>query len=201
MKRAAIFVEGETEMEFIVKLLKELANENRINIFQHKVSGGGRNQPIRSAMLIGQHRASEAIFEFLVFNSWGDSRVASDMRDQAQSLAASGFGVILGLKDLRGEHGGRTLTIADLPNVVRADRMVESMCSPIPTKLVTAVMEIETWFLAETSHYLCIDPSLDQRRVVAAYSMLGFNPFSDDLTLLPNPAECLSRLYSLAQKG
>jgi hypothetical protein len=62
--------------------------------------------------------------------------------------------------------------------------------SLIPVDFVLAVMEIEAWFLAETTHYARIDPAIT---MAAIKSTLGFDPENDDLQRRPSPAEDLLR--------
>jgi hypothetical protein len=61
-------------------------------------------------------------------------------------------------------------------------------------------MEIETWFLSETNHYPLIDQNLNQTLIASNQSSLGFNPFTDDLTLRVQPAEDLRKIYRLVRK-
>jgi hypothetical protein len=58
-------------------------------------------------------------------------------------------------------------------------------------------MEIETWFLAETTHYSKIDPAIT---VAAIKATLGFDPENDNLELRPNPAVDLNNCYSIGGK-
>ena len=46
MKKIAIFVEGETEYDFIKRLLHEVIGEQNISIVANKMFGGNRNSEI-----------------------------------------------------------------------------------------------------------------------------------------------------------
>ncbi len=120
-----------------------------------------------------------------------------DIKDQYESLKLSNFEKIIGLKDLRSNMNGIPLTIANLPQVELGTKVIEQFCIGITTKITTAVMEIETWFLSETNHYECIDNKLVQQFVTNNISTLGFNPYSDDLTTRPTPTEDLKAIYQL----
>jgi hypothetical protein len=202
MKKLAIFVEGETELEFMMQLLIEVAGQHRIEIKAYKFQGGGKvSGSLRSAIPIAQHNTANATFEVLIYNSGNDSRVNSDLLDQKNSLERSGFSAVLGLKDLRGMIGNRAITFADLPMISRADQVVERSCAPLHAKIITAVMEIEAWFLAETNHYLCIDPKLTKKKIESEASSIETNPFTDDMTQLLQPAETLGKIYKIVGKG
>jgi len=88
-----------------------------------------------------------------------------------------------------------------LPRTELGSKVIVRGCLPLPACIVIAVMEIETWFLAETNHYECIDAKLTKSAVLASVSTLDFNPYTDDLTLRPEPAEDLNKLYNIVGKS
>jgi hypothetical protein len=195
MKKIAFFVEGETESEFVSKLLIQLAGDKNITLKQFKFSGGGRSGP-RISKLVGETAQSTAVFEAWIFISSNDERVTSDISDNFTNLSSQ-FHKIVGLRDLRGEVGGRALTLSDLGVVETSSRFALRTCTAIPTDIVIAVQEIETWFLAETNHYLCVDASLTEAFILSNIPLLGYNPFTDDLSQRPQATEDLNNLYSL----
>lgn len=201
MKRIAIFVEGETELEFVSKFLKEAAGQNRISIDSYKCFGGGRGGRNRWDQLLASSTVTDEKYHALIYVSGSDSQVNSDIRRKLPSLRIRGFDQILGLKDLRGEQYGRTMGLADLPNMELGSNVVERECLPLSAHIVIAVMEIETWFLAETNHYECVDAGLTKSVVLSSVSTLGFDPYTDDLTLRPEPAEDLRKLYQVVGKS
>jgi len=199
MKKAAFFVEGESELEFMSKLLVEIAGQKRITIVQHKLFGGGKSGISRGIQYIGRQTASNEEFQAWIYNCSADNRVNTDILDNHETLKNQGFDYIIGLKDLRGDKNGVSLSLSDLPRMELADRVIARMSS-IPTSLIIAVMEIETWFLSETNHYPLIDQNLNQTLIASNQSSLGFNPFTDDLTLRVQPAEDLRKIYRLVRK-
>lgn len=203
MKKLGIFVEGETELDFVSKLLEEIAGKNNLTIIQHKFSGDGvRTGGIRTMNFIKRSNAGEEEkLQAWIYVSGTDNRVNQDIKDQYHSLKTSNFDKIIGLKDLRGEINGITLTISHLPQIELGARVIEQYCSDIHTKIVIAVMEIETWFLAETNHYSCIDNRLTSSLINANTPNLGFNPYTDDLTLRATPTEDLKKIYQLVGKS
>ena len=199
MKKVAFFVEGETEQEFIEKLLAEIAGQKNISIRSYKFSGGGNNSP-RITRFIDETLSDEAIYEALIYVSSNDNRVNSDILDQKDGLRRQKYSKIIGLRDLRGDQNGRQLTHDDLLNTERAAEFIERRCSPLEAKIIIAVMEIETWFLADTEHYSCIDPNLTRNLLFSNESNIRFNPYRDDLTLRLHPAEDLATVYQLVGK-
>ena len=82
-----------------------------------------------------------------------DELVQSDIRDSCESLAKKNYQKILGLRDVYPK------TFADIP------KLELGLKYGIPTKyfpihIILAIMEVEAWFLAETTHFSRIHPSL-----------------------------------------
>jgi hypothetical protein len=201
MKKIAIFVEGETECDFIIRLLKQVIGEGNINIVANKMFGGNRNSGIqRSSKSYPSHSIVDVNFQASIFISGNTENVTSDIREQKDNLMRQGFAKIIGLRDIRGNQNGEKLTFDNLPDIDRLHRLVEKLCHPIPTRIITAVMEIETWFLAETNHYICIDDRLTEELILSKTDDLGFNPFTENLTLRLEPKEDLQNLYGLVKK-
>ena len=198
MKKIAIFVEGETESDFIKRLLVEIIGEHNITITTNKMVGGNNKSGIpRTINLRFQSEINQADFQAIIYISGHHENVDSDIREQRNVLIAQGFSKIIGLKDLRREQEGRRFTLADLPKVELGSRITERISQPIPTKIITAVMEIETWFLAETNHYICVDDRLTEEFITSKTTELGFNPYFDDLTQLEEAVESLQAVYKL----
>lgn len=204
MKKIAIFVEGETELEFVSQFLLELAGQNNISIKQYKKEGGGRKMPQRITRFLGEFPASDERFQAYIYVSSGDEPVAADIIEQHSFLIANGFERVIGLRDLRGQKpDGQALTLLDLPRMEFANAFVESQCQPLQAKIIVAVMEIETWFLAETNHYACIHSTLTEEFVHENIASLGFDPYDenrDALTQITEPTQALKAIYKLAQK-
>jgi len=204
MKKIAIFVEGETELEFVSQFLLELAGQNNITINQYKKEGGGRNMPQRITRLLGEFPASNEKFQANIYVSSGDEPVAADIIEQSSFLMANGFERVMGLRDLKGQKpDGQPITLADLPRMELANNFVEAQCQPLRAKIIVAVMEIETWFLAETNHYDSIHNTLTEELVKSNLDNLGFNPYdenTDALTQIADPVKALKSVYQLAGK-
>ncbi len=199
MKKIAIFVEGETELEFVSKFLKEVIGQKNISIDSYKCFGGKKTN--RRDQLLAKSSITDEKYYALIYVSGTDNQVNHDIKRKLPTLKAQGFNQIIGLRDLRGEQNGRKMSLTDLPKLELASKVVEKHCSPLPTHIVIAVMEIETWFLAEINHYACIDAKLTKTQILSEIDNLGFNPYSDDLTLRFEPAEDLKKLYQIVGKS
>lgn len=209
MKKIAIFVEGETEYDFIKRLLIEVVGERNIEIIVFRMSGGSREKATPRVQdlitpkiqdLSDEPNNQIVNFQATIYISSGTEKVNSDILDQKTSLLRAGFSKIIGLKDLRGDVNKIPLNPDDLPKIESVSRIVERNCFPIITKIIIVVMEIETWFLSETTHYTKIDKRLTKEFILSKISDLGFNPYIDNLTLRMKPNEDLNALYWLTKK-
>lgn len=197
MKKIAFFVEGPTEADFVKAYLKEVTSQRGlITVREFK---GGKTSPRVYTQTYRDNAGSD--YEVDIYVSGTDNRVNSDILDNLSSLAASGFEAIIGLRDLRGQKpDGSMFVLADLPGVEKANMLIFSGKTP-RVHPVVAVMEIETWFMAETNHYPKIDASLTEALITSKAATLGVNPYTDDLTQVAQPAEKLNEIYHLAGKA
>lgn len=198
MRKVAFFVEGQTEADFVKRYLKEITNKR--GLITVKEGRGGKNGPRVFSQTYQEGEAGKD-YQIDIYVSTADNRVNSDIRDNLSSLGRSGFEMIIGLRDLRGQRNDQTeYTLADLPIVERTSQTIFAHSTP-PVKPVIAVMEIETWFMAETNHYQAIDPALTAEVITSNVATIGVNPYTDDLTQVAQPAETLDKIYQLAGKN
>lgn len=203
MKKIAFFVEGETEYFFISKLLKEIAGSKKINVFAEKLSGGGKKQPIRAAVLSLESTINpNAIYEARIYVSGTDNRVDTDIQEFHQNLQSTQsineYSMVVGLRDLKGQKPDLSPnTLQDLPKMELLAKVAMRNCvlkDFIPSNIIIAVYEIEAWFLSECTHFERIDSVLTNELIV---SNVGFNPCTDDMTLRFDPAQDLHNIYQL----
>lgn len=189
MKKLAIFVEGQTEQIFVKKLLEEIAGRNRIAIEVQAI--GGKQTSRIAKVTLSDPVTSQTKFFILIYNSCNDESVVSDMRDQYSSLAASGYDMVIGLRDV--------YPIPITEKATLQSRLRNSLPNgPIPIDVVLAVMEIESWFMAEWNHFIKVDASLTPEKIQAA---LGFNPKTDDMEQRHHPAEDIHQIYKLVGRA
>lgn len=186
MKKMAIFVEGETELRFIDRLLREIANEKNLRILLERASGGARS--VRTYDVVADSGGGfEKNFYIRIVNSGTDNRVGSDIRDNYEALMNANFNMIIGVRDVY------PLLLSDLPNL-RTGLRYRLRTKPISVDFVLGVMEIEAWFLAEHTHFSRIHPRLSASRIAALH---GFDPSVDDMQMRTHPALDLHNAYSL----
>ena len=194
MKKIALFVEGETEAYFVQKLIKEIARRDSVSFNTFKGYGGKKVPRVFSSL--GQSLARNEQYKANIYISSTDNRVNQDIIDQMQTLKASGFNVIVGLRDIRGQkNDGTPITLADLPNLETANARLFASESNVFSLL--AVMEIETWFISEVDHFQRISSNLTEILIKANIPLIGVDLYNDDLTQINEPAETLNKIYNL----
>jgi hypothetical protein len=180
LKRAAIFVEGETEAAFVLRLLKAIAGERAISLIAETQFGGIFTQDY-------QNITTDSEFEFLVSNCRNDAKVASAIRDRHASLTNNGYELILGLRDLY------PLLLSEL------ERLRAGISSIIPTSgarthVIIAVAEVEAWFIEEVTHFAKTDARLTEHAILAK---TGYSLASRAAEGIPHPAGVLNDAYSI----
>ena len=190
MRKLAIFVEGLTELGFIERLISEIAGTHNI-VFEKKRIVGGATAPRQVISLEAARTSGTQKFYVLLYDCGGDHQVKPRIVEQHQSLSKSGFCSIIGLRDVRPNTSRE-----DIPLLER-NLKYGIKTSLIPVEIFLAVMEIEAWFLAESSHFEKIDPGISLARIEIA---LGFNPASGDMALRDEPTLDLDGVYLLGGK-
>jgi hypothetical protein len=188
MDKVAIFVEGQTELIFVDRLVHELAHGSGLAVEHAEATGGAigaRKVKIFKRITVQEHHR----WYFLIVNCAGDGNVKSDVRDRYQGLIQAGYNAIFGLRDVYG-----MFTLAQVPKL-RKFLNLDLPTEPIRIEFILAIMEIETWFLAEYTHLQRLHPSLTPSYI---RKMQGFDPAQDDLELRVHPADDLNRVYRLA---
>lgn len=190
MHKLAVFVEGWTELSFVERLIGEIAGNHNI-VFEKKRIVGGSHVQRRVISIETTKAIVDEKFYVLLFDCGGDHQVKPRIEEQHVSLTKSGFSSIIGLRDVRPNTSRQ-----DIPLLERNLKYgIKSALSPVA--IILAVMEIEAWFLAESSHFEKIDPTINPARI---QNSLGFNPESQDMTLRDAPALDLAHAYEIAGK-
>jgi len=187
MRRLAIFVEGYTELQFIERLLIEIAGKNNILIEKNQVSGGSKS-PIKISILESPKAATSEEFYVLLMDCGGDKQVAARIRQQHKYLTEKNYTKIIGVRDVRPDFSR-----ADVASLeVNLNKYIKT--SLIPVVFILSVLEMEAWFLAEFNHFPKINPAIT---ISAIEGALGFNPERDDLSLRAAPASDLKNAYAI----
>lgn len=190
LKKLAIFVEGQTEQIFVHRLINEIAGKKNLKVRLDKLNGGAKSPRIISQVKIVDSE-DKAKYFVLIRDSATDSRVVSDVKDNTVNLKDSGYDRIIGLRDLY------PLPIEKLERVISStNRAVSSEI--LPCNIVIAVREIETWFLAEHSHFAQIDSELDLAKI---FSELNLDLESIHVEDIEHPSQTLHAAYNLVGKA
>lgn len=188
MKRIAFFVEGATECFFIERLLNEVAGRNQIAIEMSSIQGGS-SVPKRINQVKAASLSDETKFFALIYDCQGDHQVGSRILEEYRNLQSTGYSTIVGIRDV-------------YPNFARSDtaKLEQGLQKYLPNKdlpvlLILGVMEIEAWFIAETTHFKRISHNLNDATVNES---LGLNAATDDISSIEMAANALKAIYLTA---
>jgi hypothetical protein len=190
MKKVAFFVEGISEQIFVEKLLVEIFGRHKISIETIKISGG-KNSPIKKAKYPFNNSGNNSDYFAVIYDCGGDSTVKSYILEERESLIKANYLKIIGLLDVYPRMREDILKFKRGLNYGTPTKDIE-------IAYVLSIMEIESWFLAEYSHFEKIDSLLTIPLIV---SKLGFNPQNDNMELRDCPAIDLRSCYELVGKG
>jgi len=180
VKKLAVFVEGMTEQELVIALVRELVGLRGLHIeLAEQFRGSVSIQPIAPP-------AGTAFF-VLVVDCRNDDQVKTQIRDQYSSLVQAGYTSIIGLRDVFPNSP------ADTPKLAQF-LMAGLPMHPVTPSMHLAVMEVEAWFIAEASHFARVHPSLDPASIRGG----GFDVVGTPSEAWPHPAATLDDIYRLA---
>lgn len=191
MDKLAVFVEGQTEEVFVTELIRQIAGHARVHIDSVHAYGGAAAGDRRFLEVNASRPAPDTKFYVIIYNSEGYSRILSDIREHHANLCAQGFKVIIGLRDVRPQ-------VYDDIRAIRDGFLAFAPRRPVQPLLVLAIMEVETWFIAEMAHFPQISARLNRARVVGE---LGYDPDLTDMEQQPDPAGDLQRVYRSVGRG
>lgn len=187
----SIFVEGATEQAFLVKFVKEIAGEHLVEVAEFKISGGS-SYPRTLARISAQNKSTGKPYYVQILDCGADHRVASDVRENYASLIKQGFTSIIAVRDVY-----PVANVADVPTL-RSGLHYGIKTSPIRPVFVLGVMEIESWFLGETSHFERLDARLNRTSITG---VLGFDPWVIHPETRPKPSDDLAKIYASVGLG
>ncbi len=184
MNKLAIFVEGQTEAQFIYKLLLEIFGEANISIQYEQKEIGKKFNIIRA-----HNDISETGYYVLIKDCMGDGSVKSTLLEDWERLKDSGYKKILGLRDVY------SFKISEAPKL--KESFNKDLPDSIPTKILLAIHETEAWFIAENSHFGRIDSRLTKEMIESELS-INVNP--SNVENIEHPAKVLNEIYGLVGK-
>ena len=180
--KIAVFVEGLTELEFVQSLIKDICGQRGIT-FEIREQFKGKLVLVRIDIAHG------ATTHITIVNCHSDEQVKTRLRDAYPSLVTSGYTHVIGLRDVY------PFNSADIPKIQGA-LLVGIPTGPIPTEMHLAIMEVESWFLDEITHFESIDPALSHQFMASA----GFDVVNTMGADWAHPAKTLDDIYRLSGK-
>jgi hypothetical protein len=182
MSAFAIFVEGQTELIFVERLLSEMFGHQHLRIELQQQHGGLYHE-------IGVRGAppENAYHKVLLVNCASDGKVLSAIEERANKLRNAGYDRILGLYDIYPKPSDELEEIYELTE----NRLVSL---PLPCKIVIAVREIEAWFIADTEHFRHYHPLLTSAFIQLK---IGVDVANLDVEQIPHPVALLGKIYNL----
>lgn len=187
MKKLAIFVEGQTDRIFVYELLKCVIGSHSFFVVQSKIIGGNKKPKI--VKVVAETKTAEAEYEIIIYDCGGDEGVVTRIREDAEKLKKQGYTNILGIRD----YYSSKMPLLKLKN--RQKALVANL--GIPVKIIIIVMEIETWFLAEITHFERVHSRLTVERIK---NDLGIELPIKDVRDVLNPTKTLKEIYQLVHR-
>lgn len=186
LKKIAFFVEGYTEQYFLESLLLEIFAEKNIAIEISKIKGGS-SIPIKISNIKSSNITDQTQYFVLIYNCGGDSNVKSYILERRQDLINAQYSKIVGFRDI-------------YPNFTRGEihKLQYGLKQYVPQKdikieFILSIMEIESWFIAEHSHFQKINQNLTAESVSEFF---GYNISHYNTELIDSPANKLNEIYN-----
>ena len=189
MRKIAVFVEGQTESIFAQELIRQLIGEKYLLIDSCKLLGG-RKSPRKLVIMNISGNNDEVKYYFMIYDCGGDGRVKSDIIDRISTMEKEGFSLAIGIRDVYPNNNN----IAKL----RSYLLFGVPSSILDIRIVLAVNEVESWFLAEDKHYKKVDKRLTPALVS---SVIGINILSCSTESIDHPSDALNDVYQQVGKA
>lgn len=186
MKKVAIFVEGQTEQYFVQELLKQIIGQRGLVISTAKLAGGKKIP----RQIVEMHIASPDLqtqYYFMIYDCGNDERVKTDIIDHISSLITASYSHVIGIRDVYPNNSQIGL--------LRKFLYLGIPATPLSIKIVLAVNEIESWFLAEENHYSAISSQLN---ISLANQEAGIDITKQSTEVIIHPADTLNKIYQHA---
>lgn len=182
-KKLTVFVEGNTKLVFIERLILEIAGYQNISIDRQEFYGGQYLELYGTGSRSGNEK-----FHALVINCACDGKVKPAILERKDALIAQGYKTILGVRDLHPEFNKNEITKLDKALKVEAN-------DGITIEIILAVLEIEAWFLKEWMHLEKLDASMTLSSIL---EVTGYDLATCPAEDLPHPAYLLDQIYRIA---
>jgi len=189
LKKIGIFVEGQTDRIFVVKFLSEyLGGEHKFSRLERKFKNKNRDEFITKRIY------PEAKYFILIFDSSGDGNVLPALYERAENMIQNqNFEYLIALEDLYNRpRNKKKLIISKFEERIKVFRFHDRL------RFVLAIMELESWFLADANVFSRINNILTPEYIHEKINinLLAINPES-----LPHPAETINKIYKLLDQS
>lgn len=183
MIKIAIFVEGYTELELIQRIINYIcADKGLIVEIKEQKSKILHNVSIQTSP------KSDISHYILLVNCCTDTQVKSQIISQYISLQNSGYSRVIGLRDV---YPMNHTHIPKMQSMLAKGIQIQSM----PVDIILAILEIETWFIGELSHFARLTPPVSSDDVSSVLNQLGINLSSQSVDNIDHPAQTLDSIY------
>lgn len=181
MKKLAVFVEGNTELVFLERLIIEVGGFHQVSIEKQRLHGGNILVLHGNGVL-----PEDAQYHILIVDCQCDGKVKPAIIERMAGLHRTGYDMVLGIRDVY--PTGRK----DIPKLRQSlDEGLDT--APVPAHIVLAVMEVEAWFIGEWRHFQKVDAALTPEAILAAH---GVDLLSESAESVNHPARLLDAIYS-----
>jgi hypothetical protein len=184
MKKIAIFVEGLTEQELVKKIIEFHCIQNGYTLELQRQFGGQLHH-VSTQSILANNKATHYI---LIVNCCTDNQVKSQINQQYNSLQSAGYTHIIGLRDIYPNTHADIQKITSLLNYGISTQNV-------PVDIVLSILETETWFIGELTHFTRLTPSIDVNYVKKYLTSIGIDLDKGDLENIQHPADTLDAIY------
>lgn len=184
MRKVALFVEGDTELFLIERLLLEIAGYHNLRIELFKQQAG-----ILHKYGVRGDSSEDIKTEVMLANCSTDSKVKSLIIEQGPKLVSKGFNAIIGLLDLYPKRNDEF------------DRLKQGVNSGLDkigiyAEIFVSVQEVEAWIINEENHYYNIDKSLCLDLIRERFQIdVTSNSIENKIH---HPAKFLGQIYGMA---
>lgn len=179
MKKIAIFVEGQTEQELVIWIVTQIAGTRGLHVAKGK-------QHANKVQLTATSPLPNTAYYVLIVDCSSDVQVKTQINEQYETLVKSGFTEIIGLRDIY------PLSVTDLPSIIKS-LGAGLPDDPIVPQIHLAVLEVESWFISEITHFERLHAQLTLARIEAA----GFAVSTTASEAWEHPANTLHAIYKL----
>jgi len=194
MKKVAIFVEGQSELIFVRRLLESIIDLNRLSYECFKL----HNNDLRKVPYV--YRPINAKVLFLIVNSQGDCEVLTAIKEREKYLFVNGYEKIIGLRDMYCDYYDKhshslisdTVSRRIIENV---HKELKKMSQPEKIAIYFSIMELEAWFLSMYSVFPKINNLLS---IEFIEDKLGYNlRDTDPQTKFYRPSIAVKKIFQL----